>query len=38
MQRKILEDFKKLDCSENMDGKAEKQWINEDSKLECCVV
>ncbi|GBM72349.1 hypothetical protein AVEN_178029-1, partial [Araneus ventricosus] len=27
-----------LDCSENIDEEAVEQWINEDSKLECCEV
>ncbi|GBN32205.1 hypothetical protein AVEN_40235-1, partial [Araneus ventricosus] len=27
-----------LDCSENLDEEAVEQWINEDSKLECCEV
>ncbi|GBN79812.1 hypothetical protein AVEN_206227-1 [Araneus ventricosus] len=27
-----------LDCSENVDEEAVEQWINEDSKMECCEV
>ncbi|GBO32880.1 hypothetical protein AVEN_22433-1, partial [Araneus ventricosus] len=38
LQRKILEDLRKLDSSENMDEEAVEQWINEDSTLECCEV
>ncbi|GBM59035.1 hypothetical protein AVEN_7416-1 [Araneus ventricosus] len=38
LQRKILEDLRKLDCSENVDEEAVEQWINEDSTLECCKV
>ncbi|GBN15469.1 hypothetical protein AVEN_248385-1 [Araneus ventricosus] len=38
LQRKILEDMRKLDCSENVDEGAVEQWINEDSTLECCEV
>ncbi|GBO08157.1 hypothetical protein AVEN_218873-1 [Araneus ventricosus] len=38
LQRKILEDLRKLDCSENVDEEAVEQWINEDSTLECCEV
>ncbi|GBN34627.1 hypothetical protein AVEN_129373-1 [Araneus ventricosus] len=38
LQRKILEDLRMLDCSENVDEKAVEQWINEDSTLECCEV
>ncbi|GBN13723.1 hypothetical protein AVEN_60066-1 [Araneus ventricosus] len=38
LQRKILEDLRKLDCSEKVDEEAVKQWINEDSTLECCEV
>ncbi|GBM46961.1 Tigger transposable element-derived protein 2 [Araneus ventricosus] len=38
LQRKILEDLRKLDCSENVDEQAMEQWINEDSTLECCEV
>ncbi|GBO28418.1 Jerky -like [Araneus ventricosus] len=38
LHRKILEDLRKLDCSENVDEEAVEQWINEDSTLECCEV
>ncbi|GBN37287.1 hypothetical protein AVEN_160870-1 [Araneus ventricosus] len=38
LQRKTLEDLRKLDCSENVDIEAVEQWINEDSTLECCEV
>ncbi|GBM60919.1 hypothetical protein AVEN_192378-1, partial [Araneus ventricosus] len=38
LQRKILEDLRKLDCSENVDDEAVEQWINKDSTLECCEV
>ncbi|GBM46941.1 hypothetical protein AVEN_241170-1 [Araneus ventricosus] len=38
LQRKILEDLRKLDCSENVDEQGMEQWINEDSTLECCEV
>ncbi|GBO28661.1 Fatty-acid amide hydrolase 2, partial [Araneus ventricosus] len=38
LQRKILEDFRKLDCSQNVDEEAVEQCINEDSTLECCEV
>ncbi|GBM89752.1 hypothetical protein AVEN_212721-1 [Araneus ventricosus] len=33
LQRKILEDLRKLDCSENVDEEAVEQWINEDLTL-----
>ncbi|GBM35983.1 hypothetical protein AVEN_78082-1 [Araneus ventricosus] len=36
LQRKILEDLRKLDCSENVDDEEVEQWINEDSTLESC--
>ncbi|GBM98835.1 Jerky -like [Araneus ventricosus] len=35
LQRKILEDLRKLDRSENVDEEAVEQRINEDSTLEC---
>ncbi|GBL82301.1 Tigger transposable element-derived protein 2 [Araneus ventricosus] len=38
LQRKILEDLRKLNCSENVDEEAVEQWINEDSTLKCCEV
>ncbi|GBN30469.1 hypothetical protein AVEN_42031-1, partial [Araneus ventricosus] len=38
LQRKILEDLRKLDSSENVDEETVEQWINEDSTLECCEV
>ncbi|GBN41106.1 hypothetical protein AVEN_77306-1 [Araneus ventricosus] len=38
LQRKILEDLRKLECSENVDEEAVKQWVNENSTLECCEV
>ncbi|GBO20275.1 hypothetical protein AVEN_67506-1 [Araneus ventricosus] len=38
MQRKILEDLRKLDRSINADEEAVEQWINEHSTLECCEV
>ncbi|GBN24477.1 hypothetical protein AVEN_100487-1 [Araneus ventricosus] len=38
LQRKILEDLRKLDCSENEDEEAMEQWVNENSTLECCEV
>ncbi|GBM87695.1 hypothetical protein AVEN_127688-1, partial [Araneus ventricosus] len=38
LQRKILEDFRKLDCSEKVDEETVEQRINEDSTLGCCEV
>ncbi|GBO01513.1 hypothetical protein AVEN_36108-1 [Araneus ventricosus] len=35
LQRKILKDLRKLDCSENVDEEAVEKWINEHSTLEC---
>lgn len=35
LQRNILEDLRKSNCSKHVDKKAMKQRINEDSKLEC---
>ncbi|GBM76340.1 hypothetical protein AVEN_99980-1 [Araneus ventricosus] len=31
-------DILQLDCSENVNEEAVEQWINEDSRLECCEV
>lgn len=35
LQKKILEDLRKLDSSGNVDEEAVQQWINEDSEMEC---
>lgn len=34
LQRKNLEDLRKLNCSENANKEAVQHWINKDSKLE----
>lgn len=35
LQRKNIEYFRKLNCSENVDKKALQQWIKDDWELEC---
>ena len=35
LQRKNLEDLRKLDCSENVGEETVRQWINENFKVEC---